>query len=252
MTRTIAPAPRVVVGIVVVATAAVVALAMGACGPVKARDAGEQLFHDPRIAGSELNAFSCATCHAMGEKDGSIKAGFDLKGAAKRTRFWGGYSRSLLDATNDCLVFFMRGVPLTKDDPKARALYEYLADEAKPEKAVTQMPLTVVENISIVGKQGASRGQQVWDAACKACHGDPHSGNGRLTDTASIVPEDSQALAPELVKQQGGDVATTTKLIVIEKIRHGAFFGVGGTMALFSKEQMSDDDIGALLSYLGL
>ena len=31
-----------------------------------------------------------------------------------------------------------------------------------------------------------------------------------------------------------------------------AFFGVGGTMPLFSKEQMSDDDIGALLSYLGL
>jgi thiosulfate dehydrogenase len=92
----------------------------------------------------------------------------------------------------------------------------------------------------------------VWDNACRECHGDPHTGSGRITEKASLVPDDSAALAKVLAQQQNASVATTTQLIVIEKIRHGEFFGVGGIMPPFSQEQMSDDDIGALLSFLDL
>ena len=42
------------------------------------------------------------------------------------------------------------------------------------------------------------------------------------------------------------------QLVVIEKVRHGQFFGVGGNMPLYSLEALSDEDLGALLAFLGL
>ena len=42
------------------------------------------------------------------------------------------------------------------------------------------------------------------------------------------------------------------QLVVIEKVRHGQFFGVGGTMPLYSREALSDEDLGALLAFLAL
>ena len=45
--------------------------------------------------------------------------------------------------------------------------------------------------------------------------------------------------------------AEATRLI-IEKVRHGQFFGVGGNMPLFSTEALKDEDLGAILTYLGL
>lgn len=221
------------------------------CGPVSGRDAGAQMFNDARFSGSDANAFSCSTCHAIGAAsgDGRIYAGFPLDDAASRTRFWGGASTSLLDATNTCVTNFMRGLPLTGEEPKARALYEYLAfssiDAGAPIASVHEpRPLTIVENVTSVGRGSASRGSQVWDAACRACHGDPHTGNGRLTELASRVPEDSQAFADR--------VGFPLDLVVVEKVRHGRFFGVGGTMPPFPVEQLSDEDLGALLAFLGL
>jgi thiosulfate dehydrogenase len=41
-------------------------------------------------------------------------------------------------------------------------------------------------------------------------------------------------------------------LVVIEKVRHGRFFNIGGDMPLFSQEALSDEDLGALLAYLEL
>ena len=42
------------------------------------------------------------------------------------------------------------------------------------------------------------------------------------------------------------------QLVVIEKVRHGQFFGVGGSMPPYSQEALSDADLGALLAFLGL
>jgi thiosulfate dehydrogenase len=35
-------------------------------------------------------------------------------------------------------------------------------------------------------------------------------------------------------------------------VRHGQFFGVGGNMPLFTREALSDSDLGAIVAYLGL
>jgi thiosulfate dehydrogenase len=226
-----------------------VAVALGvACGPVPAKDAGAQLFEDARLSASDANAFACATCHAIDEPGERIYPGLSLKDAAARARFWGGASTSLLDATNACVTFFMRGQPLAKDEPKSRALYELLVSKAsqRPLASGPALPLTIVENVTTVARGDPARGAAVWDAACRACHGAPHTGDGRLTELASIVPEASVAFAEELAGQFPVD------LIVIEKVRHGPFFGVGGTMPPFPVEQLSDEDLGALIAFLGL
>jgi thiosulfate dehydrogenase len=214
-----------------------------ACGPVPARDVGEQLFADPRLSDSDVNAFSCATCHRMSDDDTRILPGADLRGAVGRSTFWGGYSPTLLDATNSCLKIFMRAVdPLTQDDLRGRALYEYLATEKDGDKKA--VPLTIVENVTSVARGDPGRGEQVWDDACRSCHGAPHTGDGRITDLASRVPEDSE----EFAEQSGFPL----DLVVVEKVRHGTFFGVGGQMPPYSTEQLSDEDLGALLAFLGL
>ena len=237
---------------VVVVVVAVVAVVTAACGAQPAKDVGALLFRDARTSGSEVNKFSCATCHgdngAAGDNPALIHAGFDLSQAALRTRYWGGYAPTMLDATNACLTFFMRGAPLAKDDPKARALYEYLASlpssSSSSSHTAPDLPLTIVENVTTVARGSKSKGAAVWDNACRVCHGDPHTGNGRLTETASLVPEASIEF--------GKQIHFSADLVVIEKIRHGAFFGVGGTMPPFSKEQLSDDNVGALVAFLGL
>lgn len=211
-----------------------------ACGPVPARDVGAQLFEDARLARSDANAFSCATCHATSDGDPRLLPGASLVGAAARPTYWGGYAPQLLDATNHCLTFFMRGPPLTSDEPRARALYEFLLSlEGGDSEA---QPLTIVENITSVARADPGRGREVWDGACGSCHGDPHTGAGRLTEEATVVPEGSADFAD--------DSGFPLDLVVTEKIRHGAFFGVGGTMPLFSAESLSDEDLGALLAFL--
>jgi thiosulfate dehydrogenase len=39
---------------------------------------------------------------------------------------------------------------------------------------------------------------------------------------------------------------------VVEKIRHGKFYNIGGTMPLYSVEAISDQEIVDALTYLGL
>ncbi len=60
-----------------------------------------------------------------------------------------------------------------------------------------------------------ARGAEVYRAACQTCHGEPHTGKGRLTDKASVLPEvmkDYDQLFP----------GVPHSLVVIEKVRHGA------------------------------
>ena len=222
-------------------------LAAGGCSedappkPIAAAELGDVLFHDPRFSDSEYNDFSCATCHADGEDDPRILPGYPLVDAAFRTAWWGGYEDRLIDAVSFCLVFFMRGTQIDPTDPRGRALYEYLA-ALSPERPSPALPLTVVANVASVPHGDADRGAEVWTGACHACHGAPHTGRGRISDLASIVPETSIEFADEI----GAD----PDLVIIEKVRHGQFFGVGGNMPLFSREAMSDEDLGALLAYL--
>lgn len=224
------------------ALAASLAASLG-CGPLAARDVGEQLFNDPRFSLSEANPFSCATCHSVDDTDTRMLAGGSLVGATARPIFWGGFETSILDATNVCITRFMRGGALGRDEPRGRALYEYLRS-LSPAPSADAVPFSVVENVAAVARGDAAAGEGVYTRACAGCHGAAHTGEGRLDASAVLVPEASAAFAASL--------GYTTDLVVIEKVRHGVFFHIGGTMPPYSLEVLSDEDLGALLSYLGL
>ncbi|QAT81979.1 putative lipoprotein [Corallococcus coralloides] len=216
-------------------------------GPQAAADYGEALFQDARLSPSEYNKFSCATCHVTTPEAQAwrIDSGHTLHNVAARPSWWGGNETRLLDAVNFCYVNFMRGVTkLGAEEPRSRALYEYLS-RISPDAQAPALPFTVVKDIQDVPRGDATRGEAVYQAACHHCHGAPHTGEGRLTDFASVLPEVTRTYDqafPGIPHAQ----------VVIEKVRHGPFFGVGGNMPLYSTEALSDADLGALLMYLGL
>jgi thiosulfate dehydrogenase len=230
----------------VIATGAV-AFTAGCRGP-GASDAvayGEGLFNSPSMSTSLFNHFSCATCHAATSDPtpGRIYAGYPLANVAFRDGLWGGYEPTLRDAASFCLVFFMRGEPLASDDLRGRALYEYLAS-LSPDDPSPALPLTVVETVEEVDRGDPARGRAVYDAACHNCHGTYPGGHHRLdrsiprlVDQFETYPEHFPGIDPALV--------------IVEKVRHGQFFGVGGVMPLYSREALSDEDLGALIAYLG-
>ena len=221
-------------------------LAVG-CGPIPAAEYGEQLFQDPKLSASPYNAFSCATCHATTASPpaGKLYAGLSLHNVASRPHWWGGYETRLLDAVNFCYTAFMRGVtPLAPEDPKSRALYEYLV-RLSPDAQAPAQPFSVVKNVTDVPRGDATRGADIYRAACQDCHGETHTGKGRLSELVPVLPEVSQDYGELFPGVPAG-------LVFIEKVRHGRFFGVGGNMPPYSQEALSDQDLGALLAYLGL
>ncbi len=225
------------------AVVVVVVFLFAACAPLPAQGAGRALFGDPRTSTSEFNAVSCSTCHDDGSGDGQrLFAGHDLTDSVGRPSWWGAQAPRLKDAVDNCLVFFMREpAPLKDDDPRGRALYEYLRS-ISPTTTSASLPLTIVENVTSLPRGDPRRGEDVWTRACQPCHGAPHTGDGRLNDLISVVPEASAGFA----EQVGFDV----DVVLIEKVRHGLFFGVGGNMPPFSVEALSDDDLGALVAFL--
>jgi thiosulfate dehydrogenase len=211
------------------------------CGGQSARDYGEALFQDKALSDAKSNAFRCATCHDTSDAP-LLRPGYTMHDAAVRPSWWGGTVSTLRDAVNECLVEFMRGRPLAEDDDKGRALYVYLGSLA-PDASAEARPLTIVQNIVDLHSGDAGRGGGVWKEVCQVCHGEPHTGSGRLADTVSIVPDES-------ISNHGTDPITGARPVVIEKVRHGKFFGVGGNMAPFSLEALGDDQLGDLLAYL--
>ena len=220
------------------------ALALSACAPT-AKDFGEQLFNDPLYAGSQFNAWACATCHSTSATDTRILSGSTMVDVASRPSWWGGNEVRLIDAASFCYVSFMRGaVSLNPTEPRSRALYEYLKS-ISPSPAADPQPLTVVQNVKEVPRGDATRGAEVYRLACLSCHGEVHTGAGRNSDRASILPD---------VQADYGTIfpGVAPSLVFVEKVRHGQFFGVSGNMPLFSTERLSDEDLGALLQYFAL
>ena len=98
--------------------------------------------------------------------------------------------------------------------------------------------------LALVSFSASAETLQERIAPCLACHGGKDTGQGRNSPLASILPNvaaEYPALFP----------GVAPGLVFIEKVRHGQFFQVGGNMPFFSKEALSDDDLGALLTYLG-
>ncbi len=230
---------------------AFVLLLVAGCGgdqAIPAAQFGARLFDDEKLSTSPFNAFACRTCHTV--EAGApfvvqerLDSGYNLADTVGRPSWWGSYQTTLLDAINTCLESFMGGRRLSADDDQARALYAYL-DAGSPTPQVAALPLTIVRDVAAppTSTGEARRGSQVWAAACRRCHGAAHTGAGRLTSKASIVPGSS-------ITQFGAQAAAVA---VVEKIRHGRFFNIGGVMPFYSAEAMTDQQVADLLVYLRL
>ena len=216
-----------------------------ACAPEQAADRGLALASDPRFSPSPSNVFACTTCHAVPETAKSATArlpGFPPSGVASRPSFWGGSSHYLLDAVNQCYVDFMRGEKLAPDNLQGLELVAYLKSISKgPDSA---RPCTVVRNIDAaymaslpVGNPG--RGQASYQTTCGYCHGQIHTGEGRLGPYISLIPDNTMAA-----------FGTLARTVIAEKVRHGRYFGIAGNMPLYCVEALSDADLSDLLSYL--
>jgi thiosulfate dehydrogenase len=238
---------------------------------------GARLMLDPTVSTAVYNAVSCGYCHdvrpvvASPDNPGFIFSGFSLFNAYYRTSFWGGYELNLLDAINVCVTDFMRGKALTADDPKAQQLLAYIeaispgqdttSDDGK--MLASAQPLTFVRDVNSVSMNGdKTRGKLVYKRACQPCHGDIHTGENRLNCLNTKVPDDSVALAYQLIDSKGcpaadanhptaDEVKACTLTVVAEKTRHGRYFGIGGNMPPFSTEVMSDAQIDDLVAYVG-
>ncbi len=245
--------------------AVTVALATSACTTDEsAAQLGQREFSDPSaFFKSQLNTFSCATCHqTTGSFDPKRRdPGYDLSGVVARTSFWGGKVDRLEDAVNVCLTYFMRqpeSAPLDPTTSQSKALYDYLVSISPDGSPSAVRPVTIVANIVPVATGDAGNGAALYGAACARCHGDAHTGKGSIIRPVAVVlPEYTSACVDGQSGLGDGCYQVTFPnvapgLVVIEKIRHGRFFGIGGTMPFFSEETLSDADIGDLLAFLDL
>lgn len=204
---------------------------------------GRALAADPGLSPSEFNVFSCTTCHSISPAEGAVAS--TLYGAIDRESWWGGTIPSLIGAVDFCYVYFMRGFPsLDPASEDVRALYEWLRTLSTGAPLPTRA-MTIVEAVydpSETLESDATRGEAVYDRACRVCHGAPSTGAGRLGPNVVIIPEASVEFAQ--------DNNIPLRLVLAEKVRHGQFFGVGGNMPLWPLERMSDQELADLLEYL--
>ena len=215
---------------------------------------GARLVTDPKLSPAALNFVACTTCHATGLEgpQDTLFPGAPLAGTVSRGSFWAGQEEDLLGAVNHCRNYFMYAdIPWQPQDPDARAIWAYLVDldhRAPPELRQSQK-LTFVNVIEDVPRGAPEKGAEIYRRACKQCHGDVHTGAGRPSSRPRLLPDESVREHAYLM-QSGGPPAV--RLVFIEKIRHGGFYGYGGSMPPFSREVLIDADVGDLLEFFSL
>ena len=217
---------------------------------VAAAEYGERVFNAPDFSDSTFNAFSCATCHSVSESQADAFVGPSLYNTVFRQSWWGGGAPRLLDAVNYCFTFFMRDEPLEASDKRGRALYEYLVS-ISPEQGMPALEITFQEATRGLPAGDPEQGAMAYDTHCRRCHGEPHTGEGRLSNLVVPIPQGLVAWAVAEGEKYGGDPFPAGPL-VIDKVRHGQFYGVGGNMPFFAPEILGDDDLAAIVAFLGL
>jgi thiosulfate dehydrogenase len=135
--------------------------------------------------------------------------------------------------------------PWTVDDEEAKVMYLFLSSLPATEPAAVPMTVPAVAADLPAGDAGA--GAAVYAQSCQLCHGAVHTGEGRLADRITSLPDEELAF----LDSYGFD-ATQKRVTFIEKVRHGGFLGLYGNMPLYSTEVMSDAQLGDLNAFLGL
>jgi thiosulfate dehydrogenase len=211
-------------------------------------DRGRQVYSDPKASPSPYNRFSCATCHASPDVPAHppdpIFTGAPMAGVMQRSSYWGGQEFDLLSAINHCRTLFMEAAaPWSADEDAAKGLYAYLS--SLPPGGAEPIPFTLTKAPHDVPAGDKAAGAEIHRRACKPCHGEIHDGAGRITTRAPLLPD-------EPLRDHATYSPADQRLVFVEKVRHGGFYGYGGDMAPFSNEVLSDADLGALLAYLEL
>lgn len=230
---------------------AVVALGTASCEgsennvlTISSEEYGEILFSDPSVSDASLNELSCSNCHATTANDTRILTGAPMAGVTTRESYWGGTEIDLLRSINHCRYYFMSASePWKGDEEAAVAIFAYLSTlpgDASPQPFV----LGAVQD---PGAGDAARGSEVYAKACESCHGQKSTGKFAIVPYADVLPEGTLAAHPS-PKYDDED----RRLVFVEKTRSGAFRGYGGTMPPFSIDVLSDEDLAALLTYLGV
>ncbi len=207
---------------------------------------GEALFTSTDLSPSEFNSYSCETCHDREPTDGLAlnKPGAPLAGVTLRPTFYGGQYNDLLDAVNGCRAAYMAAPePLLATEHDARALYAFL-ESLEPGRAEAQ-PFSVVSVPQELPRGDATRGQDSYVRTCLSCHGQIHTGAGRLSDRITLLPED-------FVIEHADYTPRVRRIIVVEKVRHGGFYGYGGDMPPFSLEALDDEQLADIIEALDL
>jgi thiosulfate dehydrogenase len=214
-------------------------------------DHGAALFSDPTITGTSTNSFSCASCHLTARPSGDtgpILTGAPLAGVTRRPSYWGGKELELLRAIDHCLYYFMlSNEPWKADDERARALFAYLDGLPSDAEDEAEWPFEVVVKITPIPNGDASRGAVTYDRACRSCHGAAKTGEGRSVARAPVLPDDTLNQHP-----LGSYTPEQRRLVFVEKTRHGGFLGYGGEMPPFSRQVLTDQELGDVLGVLGV
>jgi thiosulfate dehydrogenase len=203
--------------------------------------------HGRALFDEETNGHACATCHPLDAGDTSrIWPGAPLAGATERPTFWGGQENDLLRSINHCR-FYLQGIAeaWTPEDEEAKAMYALLT--SLPAAATEAQPFTIPRSAADLPVGDPVLGEELYARSCRTCHGAAHTGEGRLREGALLLPEEAVALFVGY-----GFDATLTRISFIEKVRHGGFLGLWGIMPPYSLEALSDEQLGAILGYLGL
>ncbi|MFO0667453.1 MAG: c-type cytochrome [Polyangiaceae bacterium] len=138
--------------------------------------------------------------------------------------------------------------PWMPNEENAQDVYAFLLslEGGAGEGLRRSIPLTMPRDIVDLPAGRSADGRGVYDRACKACHGEAHSGSARIRAGLPILPEET------VDKHAYLNSRDATRLVFIEKTRHGGFFGYGGSMPPFALEVLPNSDLAALLAFLGL
>ncbi|MDP3277798.1 MAG: c-type cytochrome [Deltaproteobacteria bacterium] len=202
---------------------------------------------DPALSRSRFNQVSCAHCHDVGDGVGErLLPGASLQGVLTRTQFWGGAFDSAKSAANECFTHFMRGEPLAQEPEAERALLRSLTVLSPPSASPSESFAWTLERAPQAPAGGdAARGATLYARACVSCHGEAHTGLGRLA-LAPVLPEDTERTHTAA----RGYTDETLRQTFAYKIRLGSYDGLAGTMPPFSLEALSRADVADLVAFL--